>query len=86
MNVQFVKGNDRVFSHLPDLWFGSVTTDDPKAFQEWLSEMMPAAKVVHMMARSRIAIHQEGGYQFRINIHCTDKGQQMLFKLTWGGK
>lgn len=48
--------------------------------------MMPAAKVVHMMARSRIAIHQEGGYQFRINIHCTDKGQQMLFKLTWGGK
>ena len=38
------------------------------------------------MPRSRIAIHQDGGYQFKINLHCEDKRQQMIFKLTWGGK
>lgn len=68
-----------------EIWFGAVTTDDTEAFEQWLVQMMPDHKIVHLRERSRIAIAIDGGYQYRINLHCSNINQQMVFKLTWGG-
>lgn len=66
-------------------WIGCVTTDDPKAFCEWLDAMMPSHTVVQYRARSAASQRVAGGYLFRINLHCEEPAEQLAFTLTWKG-
>lgn len=72
-----------IHPYFEDLWFGAVTTDDYDGFVGWLDKMMPTHKVVATYDRNPSTQAADGGYKTRINIHCDNKVEQMLFKLTW---
>lgn len=83
MNVQWRFGG----SHpITKEYLGCVTTDSPQEFKLWLAMMCPSSRIVSDYERNTYAVFVEGGYPWRINVRIPDKGEQLLFKLTWGGK
>ena len=81
MNVQWKYGGPHPIKS--EIFFGSITTDSPAEFIQWLRDHCPSHKIVMVYQRMDIARVYEGGYPWRLNLWISDKSDQMMFKLTW---